>query len=189
MMDSRQKKAYELAKRHIGTREIPGPKDNPKIVGWFEHVGHAWVVDDETAWCAAFVGAMLEEAGLQSTRKLNARSYMDWGASVPLGAIQEGDIVVLWRESRDSWKGHVGFFAGWDENDRAGNGSGVFVLGGNQSNSVNIQEYPRARILGVRRAIVGSQNSPGPVGSNSPAPRGSLIQRLIAALLKLFRRK
>ncbi len=51
---------------------------------------------------------------------------------------------MLWRESRDSWKGHVGFYAGHDQ-------SKVWLLGGNQGDAVNVRDFPRKRILGVRR--------------------------------------
>jgi hypothetical protein len=39
--------------------------------------------------------------------------------------------------------GHVGFYAGTE-------GSKVLVLGGNQSDEVNISRYPKNRILGIR---------------------------------------
>ncbi|MCL2915995.1 hypothetical protein L2725_19835 [Shewanella corallii] len=40
--------------------------------------------------------------------------------------------------------GHVGFFAGFDGND-------VLVLGGNQSDEVNVGRYPASKLLGIRR--------------------------------------
>ena len=44
-------------------------------------VGAAWPLPhDEVPWCAAFVGACLERAGIASTRSLMARSYLGWGA-------------------------------------------------------------------------------------------------------------
>jgi len=144
------KTAYELAKAEIGIKEIPGPGHNPKVVTYFSEVGHAWVQDDETAWCAAFVGAMLKRAGLPQTGKLNARSYLDWGK--PTDTPQPGDVVILWRGSPDSWKGHVGFFAGFD-------GPDVKILGGNQSNQVNIQSYDSNRVLGFR-TMRGARTTP-----------------------------
>ena len=136
--------AYKKARKQIGLREL---KDghNSEIVQFFADVGHSWVKDDETAWCAAFVGSMLKRAGFDHTGKLNARSYLDWGEPVALEDAREGDVVVFWRGSKGSWKGHVGFFVKQD-------GSDIIVLGGNQSNEVNEQSYPAARLLGVRRA-------------------------------------
>ena len=70
-----QAAAYRLAETFRGLKEIAGPRDEAKIVQMFAAVGHAWVKDDETAWCAAFVGAMIERVGLISTKALNARSH------------------------------------------------------------------------------------------------------------------
>lgn len=143
-MHERQRTAYQLAESNIGLKEIRGTRHNPEIVDFFAAVGHEWVKDDETAWCAAFVGAMLEEAGLKSTRKLNARSYLKWGEPVDIKDVRVGDILVFWRGKRDSWQGHVGFYVGHD-------GKRLNVLGGNQSNEVTIAPYPFGRLLGVRR--------------------------------------
>lgn len=131
-----------IAQTYVGTDEIPGSKHNQKIIEWFKDVGHAWVKDDETPWCAAFVGAVLEEAGYTSTRALNARSYLTWGhkADDP----RYGDIVVFWRGKRDGWQGHVAFFVRESKEY-------VWVLGGNQSNSVNVQRYSKSKVLGYRR--------------------------------------
>ena len=60
--------------RELGQKEIGGQSDNARIVGYFREAGHAYVKDDETAWCAAFLGAMLERAGRRSTGSLRARS-------------------------------------------------------------------------------------------------------------------
>lgn len=135
--------AYELALKDAGTWEW---KDghNPKVIQYFHDVGHSWVKDDETAWCAAFVGAMLERTGTRSTRKLNARSYLDWGKPVELEDAQPGDIVVFSRGDPNGWQGHVAFYVSHSANH-------VNVLGGNQSNQVNVKPYKRSRLLGIRR--------------------------------------
>lgn len=137
-------KIYNTAKSYLGTSELRGDQHNPKILGFFKAVGHDWVETDETAWCAAFAGAVLEECGYQGTGKLNARSYLDWGTRVELEDAMLGDIVVFWRGRPDSWKGHVAFYDSHDDEY-------IYVLGGNQSNSVNIAKYPIERLLGVQR--------------------------------------
>lgn len=139
------KAVYDVAKEYLGLKEYPGAKHNPTIVQFAETVGHGWVQDDETPWCASFVGACLAQAGLQGTGKLNARSYLGWGEEINIADAEAGDIVVFWRGSPDSWTGHVGFYAGHGTNT-------VQVLGGNQGNSVSIADYPTSRLLGVRRA-------------------------------------
>ena len=135
----------DAAGRHLGLSEWPGAKHNPEVVAFFEASGHGNVRDDETPWCAAFVGAVLAEVGITGTGKLNARSYLDWGQEVSLRAAKPGDVVILWRGSPDGWQGHVAFLVGF-EGDR------VILRGGNQGNKVSDQSYPVSRILGIRRA-------------------------------------
>lgn len=138
--------AYAAARQQIGTWEWKGDDHNPKIVQWFADVGHSWVVDDETAWCAAFVGAMLKAGGFPHTGALNARSYTDYGQHVDIQDAQPGDIVVFSRGDPKGWQGHVGFFVRRD-------GDNIVVLGGNQANQVNESRYPVKRLLAVRRVV------------------------------------
>ena len=137
---------FETAGEYLGLDEWPGAKHNPKIVGFFEDVGHGWVKDDETAWCAAFVGSVLAQVGLPHSGKLNARSYLDWGEAVDMRDARAGDVVVFWRGKPNGWQGHVAFLVRF-EGDR------VIVRGGNQGNKVSDASYPLSRLLGVRRAI------------------------------------
>jgi uncharacterized protein (TIGR02594 family) len=136
------KKVYDLARLEIGTYEW-AEGSNPRVDAYFDDVGYPSMTD-ETAWCAAFVGAMLKRCGLPHTGKLTARSYLDWGKPVDLSKAEPGDIVVLWRGSPTSWQGHVGFF------DRQADGN-VYLLGGNQRDMVNVSGYSIDRVLSVRR--------------------------------------
>jgi len=136
---------FSAAEGYLGLKEYPGARHNETVVGFAKAVGHGWVKDDETPWCASFVGAVLAQVGLQHTGKLNARSYLTWGESVSLADAQLGDILVFWRGSPGAATGHVGFYAGQDER-------GLLVLGGNQGNKVSIAPYPVSRLLAVRRA-------------------------------------
>jgi uncharacterized protein (TIGR02594 family) len=135
---------FDIARSYIGTSEGPGPADNPVIMEMYASVGHDWVEHDSVAWCAAFVGHCLERAGIQSTRKLTARSYLDWGIPIEVAEAQQGDIGVIPRGS-SSWQGHVFFI------DRI-EGQWVWGLGGNQDDAVNVKRYPASKLLGVRRA-------------------------------------
>ncbi len=139
-----ERSAYSYALEDLGTWEW---KDghNPKVVQYFADVGHSWVQDDETAWCAAFVGAMLKKAGKPHTGKLNARSYLDYGEKIHLDEAEQGDILIFTRGDPSGWQGHVGFYTGQRTT------TSVNVLGGNQGNQVNIRSYPISRLLGVRR--------------------------------------
>lgn len=135
---------FDIAQSYIGTTEGPGPEDNPVILEMYASVGQNWVEHDDVAWCAAFVGHCLERAGIRSTRKLNARSYLDWGVSIEVENARQGDIGVIPRGT-STWQGHVFFI------DRI-EGGWVWGLGGNQNDAVNIKRFPVSKLLGVRRA-------------------------------------
>jgi len=136
----------EIARGYLGTKELKGSADNPKIMEMYRAIGHTQVEHDEVAWCAAFVGCCLEKANVPSTRKLNARSYLVWGEKVAsVEQAQEGDVVVFTRGARSDL-GHVAFFL------RAA-GTQVEVLGGNQSDGVTIARYPKSRVIGIRRPL------------------------------------
>ena len=147
-------KAYLLAVAEIGTVEW-SKGHNPKVVEYFRDAGHPEVIDDETAWCAAFVGAMLRRAGMPSTGMLTAQSYLKWGDEIPVSAMEQGDICIV-KRGNQTWQGHVFFVHKFD-------GKRLWGLGGNQSNSVCIQEFAfDASILGVRRMRQPHQDSPPP---------------------------
>jgi uncharacterized protein (TIGR02594 family) len=126
-----------LARSHIGTAEISGVQHSAKIVRWWEAI-RAPFRDDETPWCAAFVGAMLELSGIHSTRSAAARSYARWGTVISPPAV---GAVVVFNRPGSSWSGHVGFVVG---KDQAGN---IMCLGGNQGNAVNIRPFAPGRVI------------------------------------------
>lgn len=146
--------AYILASRFVGkVLERPGDLDHPLIQWWLSLCRFGFDAHDETPWCSAFVNGIAFELGVPRTESALARSWLQVGRPVSLDEAEVGwDIVILQRGSGPqpgpeviAAPGHVGFFAGhsW--------GSEILVLGGNQSNAVNVRSYPRARVLGVRR--------------------------------------
>lgn len=131
----------DTAAKYIGEREIKGPKHNPLIVKWWKDIGASWFKDDETPWCGAYVGGVLKEVGLSVPAKgagASARAWNDFGVKLDRPAV--GCIVVFTRNGG----GHVGFVVG---KDRFGN---LMVLGGNQSDAVNIKPFNTSRVLGYR---------------------------------------
>jgi uncharacterized protein (TIGR02594 family) len=132
---------FAHAMSFYGLEEISGEKHNPKIIEFFKEIGHSWVQTDETAWCSAFINYLAKKNGYEYSGHLDARSWQKVGASVYPPNV--GDLVVLWRESPDSWKGHVGLYVRKDQNK-------IWVLGGNQSGAVNIKPYPVERLLSYR---------------------------------------
>lgn len=135
----------DIALKYKGQKEIKGSRHNPVVVAFFAKSGHPEIKDDETAWCMAFVNAVLYESDITGTNSLLAKSMLKWaGGEKVTGSPQYGDIVVFHRGSPSSWQGHVGFFTKWDDQY-------VYVLGGNQGDEVNITRYPRDRLAGIIR--------------------------------------
>lgn len=129
----------------IGEREIKGVEDNPEVLKYFNELGYnGSKLKDETAWCAAFASWVCKKVGACHSDYLNARSFLNVGYKVDKPKI--GDIVVFWRESPDSWKGHVAFFIRETENE-------IYVLGGNQNNEVSIKPYSKKRFLEYRNVL------------------------------------
>ena len=141
------------AKKYIGVREIKGVNHHPLIISWWKAIKRGGIKTDEVPWCAAFVGAMLEAVGIVSTRFESAKSYLAWGRK--LDHPEVGCIVVFTREGG----GHVGFVVGKDAN---GN---LLVLGGNQSDEVNVRAFSASRVSGYRwpTAVPLPQPAPLPV--------------------------
>ncbi|GAB4352157.1 MAG: hypothetical protein Kow0026_09600 [Oricola sp.] len=130
------------AGRLAGIREEPGPASNPTIMNWAKALDLSYA-SDEVPWCGLFVGhcvaSQLPEEPLPAGL-LGARSWLGFGHTV---APQFGAVLVFWRGSKDDWRGHVGFCFAQDDTH-------YHVLGGNQSNKVNVSRFPRKRLLDAR---------------------------------------
>jgi uncharacterized protein (TIGR02594 family) len=126
------------ARRHVGLSEIKGPTHAAEIVQFWKDIRRGGIKDDETPWCAAFVGAMLERSGVISARNEGARAYLTWGQRLAAPAV--GAVAVLTRDGG----GHVGFVVGKDLAGR------ILLLGGNQADAVNIKSFDPSRVAGYR---------------------------------------
>jgi uncharacterized protein (TIGR02594 family) len=129
-----------------GTTEIPGPKSNPEILAWAEELRLQKVyTNDDTAWCGLFMAYVVKQSGRTPIpNPLWARNWAKWGAKVDLlkDKASLGDVLVFERGSG----GHVGIYIAEDATT-------YYVLGGNQSNTVNVARYQKSRLLAVRRPI------------------------------------
>lgn len=139
----------KTAHKYLGLKEIHGPTHNPQILEWWKKIKMPFN-DDETPWCAGYVGGVLEESGIVSTRSASARSYLSWGKSIPGPAV--GCVVVFWRGNPNGPYGHVGFVCGKDEFGH------IMVIGGNQGDMVNIKAFAIDRVLSYRWPV----NEPSP---------------------------
>jgi uncharacterized protein (TIGR02594 family) len=133
----------EEARRQLGTAEAPGPASNPEILQWASDLGIRYSGDD-IPWCGLFVahciGSTLPDERLPNN-PLGARSWERFGAACEptLGA-----VMVFWRESPASGKGHVGFYNGEDQH-------AFHILGGNQSDQVSVARVGKDRVVGARQ--------------------------------------
>ncbi len=126
------------ARKHIGLREIPGPKNNSVIQGWLRSL-KAWWDDDATSWCGVFCAQCLQACKLSYPKDwYRAKAYLS--LPVKLDKPAYGCIVVFDRAGG----GHVGFVVGVDRFDN------LMVLGGNQGDMVSIKPFSRDRAVGYR---------------------------------------
>ena len=166
----------------FGVTEVAGDGDNPAILAYYKECGHDGRLHDETAWCAAFLGAMLARAGESHTGSLMARSYLGWGE--PLEEARVGAIAVLERGS-DPNAGHVGFVVGASR-------AKAFLLGGNQGNSVSVAAFDARRVLAYRwpstvltDATVSPQMTPEMASEMANAASNDVFERALAHVLKM----
>ena len=156
-----QTKAVEKLIENYGVKEVKGNSHNPTIVGIINiacnelNLPLSLAKSDETAWCSlvAIYSAieaervkdvsrykqMLVNQGINAT----ARSWEKLDTGLTLDDAKFGDLVVFKRLG-STWKGHIGFYAGNDNEN-------VIVLGGNQSNSINFAKYKSSQLTAVIR--------------------------------------
>ncbi len=133
-----------IAMREAGVAEAQGSLSNERILQYAEEAGFQNYQSDDVAWCSLFMNWVAKEAGYERTNSLAARSWLHKGQQV--STPQPGDVVIFWRESVNSWKGHVGLFVGYSKDLRR-----IYCLGGNQNDQVSISGYHTDRLLGFRR--------------------------------------
>ena len=143
----------QVATGYLGTKEVTGKGSNPTILKWAKKAG-GWIAnfftDDDIPWCALFVNACLDEAGLKGTGSLAARSFETWGRPLPEPAL--GAVLVFSRNGG----GHVGFYLGE-------NSTRFRVRGGNQGNAVSDTWILKSRLTAIRWPTAGTDPSGGPI--------------------------
>jgi uncharacterized protein (TIGR02594 family) len=126
-----------IAKQEIGTKEIKGSRHNSRIVEYHDTTGKFG--NDEAAWCSSFVNWVMIKAGYSGTNSAAAISWRNWGKKLDQPAY--GAIAVIdWDGPGPGWKGHVGFVVGKS-------GSSIQLLGGNQSDAVNVKNFGTGKII------------------------------------------
>jgi uncharacterized protein (TIGR02594 family) len=142
---------FATAKKLFGIREVPGPKHDSRILGWLKKLG-AWWADDETPWCGVFVAYCMQANGIAFPKAYyRAKEWESWGSLLRRDRLAPGAVLVFHR----SGGGHVGFYVGEDRNH-------YYVLGGNQSNAVNVVKIAKTRLTASRwptgEPVIGKPN-------------------------------
>lgn len=126
----------------LGTKEVLGNSDNPKILDWAHDLDIKYSGDD-VPWCGLFVAHCIGSTLLEEflpTNPLGARRWQSFGAQIKP---RIGAIMVFWRETKSSGKGHVGFYTGEDE-------IAYRILGGNQNDKVCFTWVGKDRFMNAR---------------------------------------
>lgn len=135
----------DTARQYLGRSENVG-KDNGVLKSLFSQA-NINIDPNKTAWCAAFVNAVLAVNGLPGNGKLNAKSFLTYGSETK--DPKKGDIAVFKDlNGNNAAEGHVGFFQGYD---KKGN---IRVLGGNQGRNGAVTEttIDKKKLLAFRAA-------------------------------------
>lgn len=145
------------ARKYIGTVEIKGSKHNQKITDWIKAAEKgtkqnlSWLFgknskgatnyNDEVAWCGSFLAGVFTEIGLVHKIPKNFFRAADWATvGTKLNKPAYGCVVTFSRTGG----GHVGLVVGVTK-------SGMLkVLGGNQSDAVNISDFDPRRVTSYR---------------------------------------
>lgn len=144
----------EIAISKLGLAEIPGKKQhNEAIVRMFALCGHPEITDDETAWCAVFVGSCLIEAKYPAPERKGAamaRSFLRYGVPVKPKDVRPGDLRIEARPEAGPDAAHVEIVV-------EVKGDRLKTVAGNVSNRVKYDDKPLAGALGYRRPILGNK--------------------------------
>lgn len=94
-------------------------------------------------WCGDFIQTVIALSLPQEpmvAQPYLARGWLKFGVECPpcLGA-----VAVFWRGKKSGTSGHVGLLVGEDDGH-------WYVLGGNQSNAINVMKLAKTRLLGTR---------------------------------------
>ena len=130
----------QVARAHIGVKEVPGPKSNPTILGWARKVGRKTGIaytDDSIPWCGLFMAYVMQAAGFTPPDiAVRAKAWATWGQPCEP---QLGAVLVFGRKGG----GHVCWYLG--ENKTA-----FQVLGANQGDAVSIAWIAKDRLEASR---------------------------------------
>lgn len=145
---------FEIAEKEIGVAEIPGTKNNRRIIEYHASTSLK-AAADEIPWCSSFVNWCLEKAGYKGTKSAAAKSWLKWKSGQKIEEPRRGCIIIFNRGTV-CWQGHVGFYVANHGQDS------VYVLGGNQNKKVSVSSYRKQEIIGYRWPVDNIPESKSP---------------------------
>jgi len=128
------------ALQHYGATKYLDPKFIDTLCEYASYKG------TPSNWCGLFMNYLAAQNGMERPEApWAARHWLRVG--VKTDSPDTGDIVILWRETRKSWKGHVGIYLAEASKDR------IYILGGNQGphKGVCVTARENIKILGFRK--------------------------------------
>ena len=140
------------ALRQFGVHEIAGSASNPIIIGWAKEIAAlpgkksvTGYTNDDTAWCGLFMAHVAHTTGKPfPDEPLWALNWAEFGTPSPQASL--GDVLVFNRFDKTGKLigGHVGLYVAED-------GDAFHVLGGNESDQVEITRIAKGRLKAARR--------------------------------------
>ena len=139
MGDKPELKHIAIARSYIGLTEIKASNKHPTIDAWAETLSGRWLIGQP--WCGTFCAQVFKEAGLGHKIPKEFFRAKAWeSAGTKLTRPAYGCVATFTRDGG----GHVGFVVG-----KTSKGM-LKVLGGNQSNQVNIMDFDPKRVTSYR---------------------------------------
>ncbi len=134
-------KLVVVALRDYGLKETPGPGDNPTIMQWAKKLGIKDYIHDAIAWCGLTMAHWWHDAEKPVINEpLWALNWAKAGQKADRPSL--GDTLVFKRDGG----GHVALYVGEDDDC-------YHILGGNQSDMVNITRRQKSTLVAARRPI------------------------------------
>lgn len=138
-------KHVAVARKYIGLTEIKASNRHPTIDAWAKTLSGKWLLGQP--WCGTFCAQVFKEVGLGHKIPKEFYRAKEWeSAGTKLTRPAYGCVVTFTRDGG----GHVGIVVGKTKTGM------LKVLGGNQSDAVNIADFDPKRVTAYRWISSGS---------------------------------
>lgn len=130
------------ALQFYGESPLAGKATNKNIAEFLKATTYPGPFEDEVPWCSAFLVWIFKECGIPTNANAAALSWLNFGRQTDQPRL--GDIVVLAWPQNPPRNAHVGIFIRETTNL-------VYVLAGNQNNTVDISPWRKRSVVQYRR--------------------------------------